>query len=99
MFTPLQAAGARPPCRSALVTRLLVAPSRLAAPSRPSRYVDFLISGPVVFGTDDGLQVGDRVGVGAQVQADLTCDNCKADQENYCPNMVSFTAARKMYFS
>ncbi|PSK60395.1 NADP-dependent alcohol dehydrogenase 7 [Elsinoe australis] len=34
------------------------------------------------------IKVGDRVGVGAQIQADLTCDNCKADQENYCPNSV-----------
>jgi len=34
------------------------------------------------------IKVGDRVGVGAQIQADLTCNNCKADQENYCPNMV-----------
>jgi len=34
------------------------------------------------------VKVGDRVGVGAQVQADLSCNNCKADQENYCPNMV-----------
>ena len=33
-------------------------------------------------------KVGDRVGVGAQVGADLTCGNCKADNENYCPNMV-----------
>lgn len=32
--------------------------------------------------------MGDRVGVGAQIGADLTCGNCKADQENYCPNMV-----------
>ena len=28
------------------------------------------------------------VGVGAQIGADLTCDNCKADQENYCPNTI-----------
>lgn len=28
------------------------------------------------------IKVGDRVGVGAQIQADLTCDNCKADQES-----------------
>ncbi|KAK5116377.1 hypothetical protein LTR62_007924 [Meristemomyces frigidus] len=34
------------------------------------------------------IKVGDRVGVGAQIQADLTCNNCKADQENYCPNAV-----------
>jgi len=34
------------------------------------------------------VKVGDRVGVGAQIQADLTCNNCKADQENYCPNSV-----------
>jgi len=34
------------------------------------------------------VKVGDRVGVGAQIQADLTCQNCKADQENCCPNSV-----------
>ncbi|KXL43107.1 hypothetical protein M433DRAFT_539971 [Acidomyces richmondensis BFW] len=34
------------------------------------------------------IKVGDRVGVGAQIQADLTCANCKADQENYCPNAI-----------
>ncbi|KAF2089910.1 GroES-like protein [Saccharata proteae CBS 121410] len=34
------------------------------------------------------IKVGDRVGVGAQIGADLTCDNCKADQENYCPNAI-----------
>lgn len=34
------------------------------------------------------IKVGDRVGVGAQIQADLTCNNCKADQENYCPNQI-----------
>ncbi|KAF2479095.1 NADPH-dependent medium chain alcohol dehydrogenase [Neohortaea acidophila] len=34
------------------------------------------------------IKVGDRVGVGAQIGADLTCNQCKADQENYCPNMV-----------
>lgn len=35
------------------------------------------------------VKVGDRVGVGAQISADLTCDVCKADQENYCPKMVA----------
>lgn len=34
------------------------------------------------------IKVGDRVGVGAQIGADLTCNNCKADQENYCPNAI-----------
>jgi len=34
------------------------------------------------------IKVGDRVGVGAQIGADLTCQNCKADQENYCPNAI-----------
>lgn len=34
------------------------------------------------------IKVGDRVGVGAQIGADLTCDNCKADQENYCENGI-----------
>ncbi|KAF2096503.1 GroES-like protein [Rhizodiscina lignyota] len=33
-------------------------------------------------------KVGDRVGVGAQIAADLTCKNCKAGEENYCPNGV-----------
>jgi alcohol dehydrogenase (NADP+) len=31
------------------------------------------------------VKVGDRVGVGAQISADMTCGNCKAHQENYCP--------------
>jgi alcohol dehydrogenase (NADP+) len=34
------------------------------------------------------FKVGDRVGVGAQIFADLTCVNCRAGQENYCPNAV-----------
>ncbi|KAK7524718.1 chaperonin 10-like protein [Phyllosticta citriasiana] len=34
------------------------------------------------------IKVGDRVGVGAQISADLTCGNCKADQENYCPKAI-----------
>lgn len=34
------------------------------------------------------IKEGDRVGVGAQIGADLTCGNCKADQENYCPNSI-----------
>ncbi|KAF2130998.1 GroES-like protein [Dothidotthia symphoricarpi CBS 119687] len=34
------------------------------------------------------LKIGDRAGIGAQVGADLTCGNCKADQENYCPNQI-----------
>jgi alcohol dehydrogenase (NADP+) len=32
------------------------------------------------------VKVGDRVGVGAQIRSCLDCDNCKADQENYCPS-------------
>lgn len=35
-----------------------------------------------------GISVGDRVGVGAQVQACLECDMCKSKNENYCPKMV-----------
>jgi alcohol dehydrogenase (NADP+) len=34
------------------------------------------------------IKVGDRVGVGAQISADLSCGNCKSNQENYCPNAV-----------
>jgi alcohol dehydrogenase (NADP+) len=40
------------------------------------------------------IKVGDRVGVGAQVGADLTCNNCKADQENYCPNQIETYGAK-----
>ena len=36
------------------------------------------------------IKVGDRVGVGAQIRACLDCDNCKADQENYCPNCKNY---------
>lgn len=39
-------------------------------------------------------KVGDRVGSGAQIGADLTCDQCKADQENYCPNQVDAYGAK-----
>lgn len=35
-----------------------------------------------------GINVGDRVGVGAQVWACLECDLCKSSNENYCPDMV-----------
>jgi len=40
------------------------------------------------------FKVGDRAGVGAQIGADLTCNNCKADQENYCPNSVDTYGAK-----
>ncbi|KAH8588389.1 chaperonin 10-like protein [Bisporella sp. PMI_857] len=33
-------------------------------------------------------KVGDRVGVGAQVQACMQCKNCKSDNENYYPKQV-----------
>lgn len=34
------------------------------------------------------VKVGDRVGVGAQIKACLECNNCKSDNENYCPQQV-----------
>jgi alcohol dehydrogenase (NADP+) len=34
------------------------------------------------------VKVGDRVGVGAQIWACLKCENCKSDNENYCPHQV-----------
>jgi D-arabinose 1-dehydrogenase-like Zn-dependent alcohol dehydrogenase len=37
------------------------------------------------------VKVGDRVGVGAQIRSCLECGNCKADQENYCPNGKSIS--------
>jgi len=33
-------------------------------------------------------KVGDRVGVGAQVQACMKCKVCESKNENYCPHMV-----------
>ena len=45
------------------------------------------------------VKVGDRVGVGAQIQADLTCANCKADQENYCPNGISTYVSIRLHGS
>ncbi|CAG5156129.1 nadp-dependent alcohol dehydrogenase c [Alternaria burnsii] len=40
------------------------------------------------------VKVGDRAGIGAQIGADLTCDQCKNDQENYCPNQVDTYGAK-----
>ncbi|KAL3298812.1 alcohol dehydrogenase (nadp+) [Colletotrichum asianum] len=34
------------------------------------------------------IKVGDRVGVGAQVWACLKCEQCKHQNENYCPHLV-----------
>lgn len=34
------------------------------------------------------FKVGQRVGVGAQVYSCLSCDRCKSDNEQYCPDMV-----------
>ncbi|KAG8527783.1 uncharacterized protein KY384_007937 [Bacidia gigantensis] len=39
-------------------------------------------------------KVGDRVGVGAQIQACLECRICKMGQENYCPNKVDTYGAK-----
>ena len=36
-----------------------------------------------------GIDVGDRVGVGAQSDACMSCENCKKGEENHCPNMVN----------
>ncbi|KAF1934666.1 NADP-dependent alcohol dehydrogenase C [Clathrospora elynae] len=40
------------------------------------------------------VKVGDRAGIGAQIGADLTCDQCKNDNENYCPNQVDTYGAK-----
>ena len=34
------------------------------------------------------IKKGERVGVGAQVQSCMKCENCKNDNENYCPHQV-----------
>lgn len=45
--------------------------------------------------SNSGLQVGQRVGMGAQVFSCLECDRCKSDNEPYCtklsPHMVNPT--------
>jgi threonine dehydrogenase-like Zn-dependent dehydrogenase len=38
------------------------------------------------------LKPGMRVGVGAQVQSCMQCENCKSGNENYCPKMVGMSA-------
>lgn len=35
------------------------------------------------------VKVGDRVGVGAQADACLKCEDCKAGNENHCAKMIS----------
>jgi threonine dehydrogenase-like Zn-dependent dehydrogenase len=44
-------------------------------------------------------KVGDRVGVGAQVQSCMQCKNCKSDNENYCPHMVGECSIKFVIFS
>jgi uncharacterized zinc-type alcohol dehydrogenase-like protein len=34
------------------------------------------------------FKVGDRAGVGCMVDACLSCDDCKVDEEQYCPSVV-----------
>ncbi|KAF9601599.1 hypothetical protein IFM89_020515 [Coptis chinensis] len=34
------------------------------------------------------FKVGDNVGVGVQVSSCRNCDNCKQDEESYCPKMI-----------
>ncbi|KAI0388884.1 GroES-like protein [Xylariaceae sp. FL0594] len=34
------------------------------------------------------VKVGDRVGVGAQIWSCLKCEQCKSNNENYCPHQV-----------
>jgi D-arabinose 1-dehydrogenase-like Zn-dependent alcohol dehydrogenase len=36
----------------------------------------------------DKFKPGQCVGVEAQVQPCMKCQNCKSDNENYCPHMV-----------
>ncbi|KAK1913496.1 hypothetical protein P3342_005433 [Pyrenophora teres f. teres] len=40
------------------------------------------------------VKVGDRAGIGAQIGADLTCEQCKNDNENYCPNQIDTYGAK-----
>lgn len=35
-----------------------------------------------------GINIGDRVGVGAQIYSCGECRACKSDNENYCPKQV-----------
>lgn len=39
--------------------------------------------------SNNGLKVGQRVGVGAQVFSCLECDRCKNDNEPYCTKFVT----------
>ena len=44
------------------------------------------------------VKVGDRVGVGAQIGADLTCNVCKAGQENCWLQLLNVQWQRMVYF-
>ncbi|KAG1334862.1 Cinnamyl alcohol dehydrogenase [Cocos nucifera] len=35
------------------------------------------------------FKVGDKVGIGYFISSCLSCDNCKQDSENYCPQLVT----------
>lgn len=57
--------------------------------------VDWVVPGHEIIGkvvhVGDNVKefkVGQRVGVGAQVNACLNCDRCKSDNEQYCPEQV-----------
>jgi alcohol dehydrogenase (NADP+) len=86
IFTPLTEVGVTLPSLFALATRSLARSSRSVTRSLTARSatevrtVLHLLLGFVLTTIP--------VGVGAQIGADLTCDNCKADQENYCPNSI-----------
>ncbi|CAO3627171.1 unnamed protein product [Cunninghamella echinulata] len=43
------------------------------------------------------FKVGDRIGVGAQVESCLECENCKSNQENICLKRVIGTYNSKWY--
>jgi threonine dehydrogenase-like Zn-dependent dehydrogenase len=45
------------------------------------------------------IKAGDRVGVGAQVQSCMQCQNCKSENKNYCPSMVDKSALLPPYLS
>ncbi|KAL5521737.1 ADH6_2 [Sanghuangporus sanghuang] len=41
-----------------------------------------------------GIKVGDRVGVGAQIGSCYECKYCKSDNEQYCPKMIDTYASK-----
>jgi hypothetical protein len=83
MYTQSQEAGERRQCHCVLVC---IEIQKLAVWVSDGFIGHEIVGRAVKVGSNvKDVKVGDRVGVGAQISSDMTCVNCKNQQENYCP--------------